>query len=109
LWYTNVNGEIKISDALWKAIKERIKGKAAGEEIREGEILQVIRALDAVGNKTDFGFSDNNGQEANYENVADNEKKAQDGGLKPKHGGERTRYVSEEKPSEQGQYDQKRY
>lgn len=53
LWFSNVRGEVKFSNALLKKIESALEGKG----IKGGEIQQVLRALVAVSDKNGFGFS----------------------------------------------------
>src|SRR5207247_80197 len=44
MWFTERNGEILISDALWTALESKL-----GNGVKRGEIQQALRALRAVG------------------------------------------------------------
>ncbi len=57
--YTNLNGKIELSKNLEEAIIKRLETKyklTKGKDFTTHEIMQAVRALDAVGNKDAFGF-----------------------------------------------------
>ena len=61
VWYTKTDsGSIIISKKGWEKIQEKLnelKGTIKGDPIDLGEVLQVVRAMDAVGDDTEFGFT----------------------------------------------------